>query len=406
MQKSKTLSSSSKITINDLWRRGGLNVINYNKFIGLASNGFGVYDTGVNGTDLPSYYSKAGEFKSPTVLGFGVGAGFSANLRAGVDIKLKASLGSADLALNDSIKWNWTKTGDNIMLSSVYLKRPSSLLVKGPSLNLDLAGRGDFNANAYLKSIYPFAPGWGDKNVFSSQADYTFFRQSFNSKQPQALNLFNGAALIDYSGLNLDTISNAQLAKGVRSSVQRPLLEAKLDIDNILGQVWGYPNFAVPTNLYIFGLSASASLDLLDAELGLKTSLAQNITAQVDKITGLLKLEDGSFINYKVGDSITLPLSKYDKNKNGKLGISFKYKKQGTLENKTDLLVEVDSSVKLFSGTVAGKADLGLVGTYDKSYSFGPLASASWPITSNTYNLFDKSWAANLGTGSSQLVLA
>ena len=405
------LSSSSNTNIKDLWQTNGSNSVNYNKFIGLASDGFKVYDTGVNGTNLPAYYSKNGEFKSPQVLGFGVGAGFNANLRAGIDVKLKASLGSADLALSDSIKWEWTKTANNITLSSSYEKSSSSLLVKGASFNLDLTGRGDIDANAYLLYTYP-GVGWKDTNLLSIKNTSPLFQKSFNSKQPQSFNLFNGAANIDYSGLNLDTASNAQIANGVKSSANSPLLGVTLDVDNIIGKFVGLPNGLNFSKSVKFGpLSASASLDLLNVTLGAKTSLAQEITAKVDVITGSLMMENGSSINYKVGDSIILPLSTYDQNKDGILDIKFDYTKQGTLANKTDLVLNTNAGAALLSGNVAGNAKINLPWPlkdikYGKSYDYGPLASSDWPITSNTFNLFDKSWGANLGTGSNQLSLA
>jgi hypothetical protein len=394
-----TLSSSSNKNINDLWLTNGSNPINYNKFIGLASDGFRVYDTGVNGTNLPAYYPINRDFKSVVVLGFGNGVGLNANLRAGIDFKLKADLGSADLALNDSINWEWTKNANNIILSSSYEKSNSSLLVKGASLNVDLTGRGDIDANVSLLYKLP-SRAWNGQPIRSIKNTSPLFQESFNSKQPRSINLFNGAATINYSGLNLDTASNAQLANGVKSSANSALLGVTLDIDNLIGKYVGLPNGLNFSWSEKFGaLSASASLDLLNITLGAKTSLAQEITAKLDVITGSLILENGSSINYKVGDSIILPLSTYDQNNDGKLDLKFEYTKQGTLANKTDLVLNTSAGAALFSGNVSGNATIklpfNLKLSYSKSYGFGPLASADWPITSNTFNLFDKSWAAN-----------
>jgi hypothetical protein len=405
-----TLSSSSNKNINDLWLTNVSNPINYNKFIGLASDGFRVYDTGVNGTNLPAYYPINRDFKSGVIFGFGGGVGLNANLRAGIDLKLKADLGSADLALNDSINWEWTKNANNIILSSSYEKSNSSLLVKGASLNVDLTGRGDIDANVSLLYKIP-SSGWNGQPILSIKNTSPLFQESFNSKQSRSINLFNGAATINYSGLNLDTASNAQLANGVKSSANSALLGATLDIDNIIGKYVGLPNGLNFSSSAKFGpLSASASLDLLNITLGAKTSVAQEITAKVDVITGSLILENGSSVNYKVGDSIILPLSTYDQNNDGKLDLKFEYTKLGTLANKTDLLLNTSAGAAFFSGNVSGNATINLLFkkklTYNKSYGFGPLASADWPITSNTFNLFDKSWAAILGAGSNQLVLA
>lgn len=82
---------------------------NYNRFFGLASDGFGVYDTGASGTSLPNYYSIARDYKTPTFLGLGAGGGFSANLRAGVNLNVQGGLGSAALNLSDSVEYNWSR---------------------------------------------------------------------------------------------------------------------------------------------------------------------------------------------------------------------------------------------------------------------------------------------------------
>ena len=102
---STTRSSSSTTSIPGIWNTGfSATSFNYNRFFGLASGGFGVCDTGASGTSLPNFYSIARDYKSPTFLGLGAGGGFSANLRAGVNLNVQGGLGSATLNLSDSIQ--------------------------------------------------------------------------------------------------------------------------------------------------------------------------------------------------------------------------------------------------------------------------------------------------------------
>jgi hypothetical protein len=443
-----TTYSSAQTKINNIWSGdlAALNPIDFSKFIGLAQDGFGVYDNKetavtipttvqdtiskllgtINNTKAESYtystplpYTTSGEFKTDEYSGFGIGAGFEAKLKAGLNLSLKAILGSADLVLNDGIKWSWDKTGldsqnQQITLSSSYFKNDSSLNVKGANLKLALAGIADIDINTYLEYKMPYSD-WEKKVLPSIRNTAKLFDYSFFSNLPQYQD-FQGFGNIDYHGLNLDTTSYTQLERGVQSSANSSLLDATLDVDAILALILkksikkpkekplkdGSPasGFAISGEFDTgLGLKASYDLDFLNILLKANTSISQNISANVDNITGILKLDGKEYGNYAVGDKITLPLSKYDNNNDGVISVNFDYTRLGRVSNKTDLELNTSAELDCLSGNIAGTADL-YFAKYSDSTGFGPLFSSVYPITSNTINISDISWGTSFGTGS------
>jgi hypothetical protein len=117
-------------------------------------------------------------------------------------------------------------------------------------------------------------------------------------------------------------------------------------------------------------------------------------------------MENGASIRYTVGNPITLPLSTYDANGDGQLDLNFNYTKKGTVANKTDFVFDTDAEIKILGGRIYAKVDVPLFRDPEIDYGFAAFED-EWNLLSIPINVYQNSWTVdNLGTGSSQLIIA
>jgi hypothetical protein len=116
-------------------------------------------------------------------------------------------------------------------------------------------------------------------------------------------------------------------------------------------------------------------------------------------------MEDGSSIPYTVGNLITLPLSKYDRDGNGELSLDFNFTKKGILTNKTDAILDTNANLAFLQGSVGAYIEA-LTFQYGKSYAIPALYSKDFRLTSSALNFYNDSWGVNLADGSNHLLLA
>ena len=338
-----------------------------------------------------------------------MGAGYNGNVRAGINLDLQATAGSANLNLNDTISFTWSQDATNFYLNSSYNYTPSSLLVNGPSATLTVDGRFDVNANVYLQGRTPFT-GWSNIWSRSFSNNSPIFSRSFSSTGSASVSLLGGTANLSYQGVNLSTTSanNSQLTRGVRSRIKDPVIGASLDLDRALGTFVRLPNgltFEASANLGL--LKASTSLTLADASLNYTGSVEQTLDAVIDRVTGALTIEGKPF-NYTVGTQATLPKATYDANGDNRLDISGIFTKQGTVTNRTDVVNDLTTRVTALSGSVSATATVPNPVWYNPfrtreatifSAGVGPLYdSGNFNLASNSINAYNNSWTANLGT--------
>jgi hypothetical protein len=408
------LASSTSSTIPNIWSGSGSSSLNYGRFLGFANAGWGIYNSTAG---LPAPRSFSGDYKSPTVLGFGVGAGYNANLRTGINLDLQATAGSANLTLNDSISFTWSQDATNFYLNSSYNFSPSSLTVTGPSASLKIDGRFDLNGDVYLQGRTPFS-GWSRFWNRSVSNNSPIFSRTFSSTGSASVSLLGGTANLSYQGVNLSTTfaNNIQLTRGVRSRIKDPVIGASLDLDRAVGSFVGLPNGLTFGASARFGpLKASASLTLADASLNYTGSVDQTLEAVVDRVTGVLTIEGKAF-NYTVGTQAVLPKATYDANRDNKLDITGLFTKQGTVTNRTDVVNDLTARATALSGELSATATVPNPVWYNPfrtreatifSAGFGPVFdSGPFSIASNTINAYSNSWAANLGSTSLNLALA
>jgi hypothetical protein len=407
---STILNISTSATLPSIWNGGTGTTLNYGRFVGFARNGWDIYDSTFG---LPAPRILTGDYKTPTVLGFGVGGGYSADLRTGVNLDLKATTGSARLNLNDQITFSWTQDAANFYLNSTYLKNnTSSLSVTGPNATLKVDGRFDVGADIYLQGKTPLT-SWSRFASRSFSNRSPLFSRTFNSTGRASVDLFNGAVSLAYQGINLDTTAanNTQLANGVISRIKDPVIGASLDLDAAVGRFLGLPSgLTLSASATIWPLKARGSLILADARLNYAGSVDQTLQATIDAITGSLNIE-GKPLRYTVGTSATLPKATYDSNKDGKLNISGTFSKQGRVTNRTDIVNDLSGRVTALAGDASATATVPDPTWWNPfrireatifSGGFGPLYdSGNIGIASRSINAFNNTWNANLGTTSS-----
>ena len=410
-----TKSAQSSITLNKVWKSDGPITL-LSKFLGFAKDGFSLYDSKAG---LPQAWSKTTDFYSDVVSGLGIGEYYYRSLRAGLDMQLnaKAGTGKLDLDLNDSIKWFWSKSGDTITLGSAYDSGSRNLNVQGPSLELVMTGLASIEAVADLRTKTP-GNSWEIDNLIRLKSSSELFKQTFSFVDVDSkIGLFDDAVSIKLPRFNLATDKNVNIANGVTSTAESELIGVYMDVDRTIGMALALaapPEAIVPSlNIDIewnlgAGVKVGATLDILNFELGEKASLKQDISATVDTIIGTLRTENGSSLNYKVGDLITLPLSVYDANKDGVIDFDFNYTKKGSVANSTDFVLATEAIVSAGSLGLYAKLDSGipLVPSIGINYDLPPLWQQNLPITSSSYNVYKDSWNVDLATGSNHLSIS
>lgn len=370
----------------------GANPISYSRFLGLANRGFAVYDS----TDqLPGPYQLAGDYKSPEFFDTAIGVGLAGSIRSGINLDLTARAGSARLAVKDNISLSWTRRNGAITLSSDYSYKPSAMKVNGPKLSALIDGRTDTTLAAYLNYKPPSASDWKKTgNLLGSSYNYSipFYSRGFSSESSSTLASFGSDSSLEFQGINLDSESSTQITRGVSSRVEDPLLRATLDLDQILASSLSLPTgLSYEISQELGPISVDTKLSLADLALSFQASIRQVIDAQVDNITGLLRMENGTTIQHVVGTTTRIPIADYDANKDGRLDITATFAKQGFMTNKTDLVTSLSFDADFLTAKLSAAVDLGPLGKPQGSFDIGPLLDpAPWNLANKDFSIFNQ----------------
>jgi len=375
-----SINTSTSQPFSNIWSSGASDSFSDGRFLGLAHQGFGTYE---GGNTLPAYFNASGDWRSPrpwnAVPGFGFGG--SAQLRAGVNLGINGTAGSAQLNLNDRIKLDWARENENITIKSTYDYQPSTLKVVGPRLQAFVQGRLDSQFSAHLNYAAPF-DGWRKTGISLPSAfnnSNPLFEYRFDSKDPLQLGLGYGS--LKFHGVNLDTAVTTQLARGVQSSVNNPILSASLDLDKLL--VPGGLSYSFP----------GGRLSLADIGLNMNANVWQHITANVDTVTGLYKMENGEILRATVGTPLTVPIAQYDANGDGQLSVRATFIKWGSMSNQTSLWFGANAGANFLSASLGG-------------LSIGPFATLGpWNLGSQLLPAYSNSWTARLGSSEAHSLL-
>ncbi len=314
-----------------LWGRNSRAQMSLHKFVGLAEDGFDVYDTGAGGRNQPGMMRWADDvtlFHKSLDLGItsisgGAGYAYDIGLKAGVRVDLDASAESRVANLDDRVTFDWTRTGDMVRLGSYYENLNSVLTAQTPFISLNLECLFQSKASLKLKGDIPLdGKGWrysGDHLPGILDQNVSLFDLDFDSRDNSPVVPLPGNALTtQFLGLNFDT-DRSFIRDGVMHSVaEDDLFNINLDVDAAAGMVFGLPN---GLTLDVDWSVVSANFTLADLDVTLTASARQEMTAKVDAITGQLLMENGQRLNYTVGQELELSLATYDINGDGLIQI-------------------------------------------------------------------------------------
>jgi hypothetical protein len=109
-----------------------------------------------------------------------------------------------------------------------------------------------------------------------------------------------------------------------------------------------------------------------------------------------------------VGDTLTFSASQYDANRDGAVDILTNFVKRGTVNNTTNFLLSGNIDTSFLSGGVSAKFNNPWpIPDISKSWGFGPVFDpAPWTVAETSVNVYNKSWALDLGAVNHQLRLA
>ncbi|MFM8605360.1 MAG: hypothetical protein ACKOBY_07540 [Cyanobium sp.] len=152
------------------------------------------------------------------------------------------------------------------------------------------------------------------------------------------------------------------------------MLRATLDLDQILASSLSLPTgLSYEISKELGPISVDTKLSLADLALSFQAGIRQVIDAQVDNITGLLRLENGATIQHVVGTTTRIPIADYDANKDGRLDITATFAKQGFMTNKTDLVTSLSFDADFLTAKLSAAVDLGPLVKPQGSFGIGPL---------------------------------
>jgi len=407
---STVVDSDSLNSDQGLWGRNSSAALHLHKFIGFADRGFDVYDTGPNGSRQPGMKRWSDDVtlfhESIDWLGVSGGAGYAYDfgMKAGVRLDLDGSAGQLNADLNDEVAFTWSRTGDILRLGSSYRNQGSTITVNTPYVDLNLEGIFQSQASFKLKGDIPLdGKGWrysGDLLPSFLDQNTSLFDLEFDSRESsRPVQLLGNALTMQFEGITLDT-DRSYTRDGVMYSVaEDDLFNVNLDVDAAAGMVFGLPN----------GLSIDfdwsvieANLTLADLDLTLTASARQEMSVKMDALTGYLLMENGQRVAYTVGQELDLSLATYDVNGDGLIQFATQLHKKATIFNNTDLLVTAEADFSALSGRLDARlGDLGTIGE-----SFGPLINPEpWQLGQLTFDAYDRSWQANLGSVNQQVAV-
>ena len=406
------MESDTRNDRQGLWGSNSRSQMSLHKFIGLAENGFDVYDTGAGGNNQPgmkrwandvTLFHKSLDLGLTTISG-GAGFAYDLGLKAGVRVDFDASAGSLVANLDDRVTFDWTRTGDTVRLGSRYQNLNSVLTANTPFVALNLEGLFQSQASFKLKGDIPLdgkswrysgdlLPGILDQNV-------SFFKLNLDTRDSsREIPLLGNALTTQFLGINLDTDRSFTRDGVMHSVAEDDLFNVNLDLDAAVGSFFGLPN----------GLSfdfdwsvVKANFTLADLDVTLTASARQEMTAKVDSVTGQLLMENGQRLNYTVGQELELSLATYDTNGDGLIQFSTLLNKQATFANDTDILLTASADFSAIQGGVsASLGDLGRLGS-----SFGPVIHPGpWNLGQIGFDAYNTQWSANVGFINQQVAI-
>lgn len=373
-------SETTSVTSNfDLGLFG--NSINYQKFIGLGGDGLGVYDL-----------NNATEFKfSDPLKSSGWDFGYKLGAKAGVTVDFQMNTGRVAGDYDYDVKWFYTRTGDNVSFKPQIIGRSGEYEVSSPYavLKSDVGIWSEDNFIGVHVPGYTKRTGYYDFNLKKNLIDFDS-REDANYAHSDSIQTLTIAAP------DFDTADRTLSAGGrLSSSKETTVVDYNLDLDNLVVALasdgaWT-DGLGFHKSIDWPGIDAQIDFDILDMDLLAKLVMDQDLTVKLKGVTGSVKFEGSNqWVDFTNGSALNLSFSQSDRNSDGDISFSYKFKPILEFTNKTDMTVQLGGTVKAFDYFVAVDA-LDWSDDWDLGPFSGTLFEYNTPLADlATFDLYEK----------------
>ena len=373
-------SNLNNINISSIPLIDGVN-LRFNKFIGYAKPGFGMFDSNV------AEKSWSNKLDSKLTADFGYYVGF----KAGVMLDFDINLGEVNAQIDPSITWTYLRRGDSVTVNSNFSESETSFFnTESPYMKM-IAKAGIFSPNNWFGIKAPVL-GLQKIPVDLSQDFYTLV--DFDSRELPSYeineNYFDASVhLPDLSGNS--HLSNGKLVSSVTSNIG----SVDVDIDALATSIIGWPNgLGIHKTFDLPGLDAYLDANILDVNLNFDLNLHQDVSLDLTGLTGTLFMEDGSRIAYRPNTDYSWSYTKYDVDRDGQIEFTYDLVPKISITNHTYLTVDAGLDIEV--GTYSVGIDVATDG-YDfgspwedriYSYNTDPLELAKFPLYDQNNKFF------------------
>lgn len=337
-------------------------------------------------------FSKA----SGGLIGYDVGA----HVKAGFQSTLTFTAGEIDANLNYDlgIDTHYNETTDSLLISSSQFLKGGDFTTVGPegSYKLDFIFNYDFHlALTYDIDIFSgniLSVGGADNlTVNIVDLDSSDLATTITAPEP-----FDSVS-IDLAWPHITTDANPTpppAGEFTGSGASNNILQVNLDVDKALADIFlkGVNPFDVGFDILDHSVFGNFELADLDVFGGL--NILQTFAMQAQGFTGTLHFENGVDQAFTFGSDILLQnASGIDAggDNDGNVEFTLSLDAQATLNNNTDLGLNIGYSFDLLKGSFGYDFGLGI----DDTFSFGPVFHAGGTLPVADLNVYDNTFALN-----------
>ena len=318
----------------------------------------------------------------------------SGNLKAGFQSTLNFNGGEVDASVpyDIHVDTSYNKTTDVLVIgSTASVLAGGGFTTVGPS--------GSYNLDFVFDMLFKLKAGfdWGDLGQ-STVIDETIldFDKTLN-----ILHLDSADAALTVPlkyGLSLDfawpNISTTSDTTNIYNSAgeSNNFLGLNLDVDDFVTDLAKLPAnpFAPSFGADIGVASGSATLELIDVDLGVGLNFLQKFGLTVNDLSASIVFENGAKQAYTIGSDLTLTNAKtYDANLDGKIDFTLVADPSATMSNDTDLGFNFVWNFDVLKGSY----EYSVIGIDAGKDSFGPMVDLGGTIPIAAVDIYNNSFA-------------
>lgn len=321
----------------------------------------------------------------------------SGNLRAGFQSTLNFNGGEVDASVPYDllVDTNYNKTTDVMVIgASASVLAGGGFTTTGPS--------GSYNLDFIFDMFFKIQAGfdWGgtigkdtflDKTLVDSDERLNIL--SLDSDDLSFTVPLTAGLSVTFAWPNISTTSDATNTYNAAGS-SNDFLALDLDVDEAITQLAKLPvnPFAPSVTADITVASGTATLDLIDVDLGVGLNFLQEFALAVESLSTSIQFENGLTQSFTIGTDLTLAnASSYDANNDGRIDFTLMADPLATMSNDTDLGFNFNWNFDILKGSYEAY----VAGIKVASGGFGPMVDLGGTIPIASVDIYDKRFALN-----------